>query len=65
MEDCIGLAGFTGNDPGLLDARDPNCVVHCTEEVIGRKAAAEREDGAAIDRSARREAPFRSIVVVR
>jgi hypothetical protein len=62
------MAGWTGfmrgnwDSPGLLDARDPNCVVHCVVGDVKRKLGAVRVAGAPSDRNATRDAPLRSIV---
>jgi hypothetical protein len=60
--DWIGFSGTVCDSPGLLDARDPNCVVHCVVGAVQRKPGAARAAGAPIDRNATRDAPFRSIV---
>jgi hypothetical protein len=58
----MGFVGVNWDSPGLLDARDPNCVVHCVVGGVQRKLGAVRVAGAPSDRNATRDAPLRSIV---
>jgi hypothetical protein len=58
----MGFIGVNWDSPGLLDARDPNCVVHCVVGDMQRKLGAVRVAGAPSDRDATRDALLRSIV---
>ena len=61
----MGFTAATWANLGRLEARELNWVVHCTVGVVLRKPVAGRVAGAPIDRSAMRDAPFRSMVIMR
>lgn len=55
--------GFNGAIRGLLDGIELNWVVHWSDGVVREKQAAVRAAGVAVDLSARRDAPLRSMAI--